>query len=79
MSVYPNPSSGIFNFRLIKEMETDVNIMVMDIQGKEITRRTMNGKSLHEESIDLSFAEKGIYILKVECGDKVFTKKIQLN
>ncbi|MFY7884176.1 MAG: immunoglobulin-like domain-containing protein, partial [Dolichospermum sp.] len=36
MSVYPNPSTGVFNFRLVQSMDEDVNIIITDIQGKEV-------------------------------------------
>jgi hypothetical protein len=79
MSVYPNPSAGIFNLRLVQVMEQDVKVTMMDIQGKEVAHKIINGKNLGEENIDLSSANKGIYIMKVETGSQVYTKKVQLN
>jgi hypothetical protein len=79
MSVYPNPSAGIFNLRLVQLMDQDVKITMMDIQGREVAHKTISGKNLGEESIDLSSANKGIYIMKVETGSQVYTKKVQLN
>jgi hypothetical protein len=60
-------------------MEQDVKVTMMDIQGKEVAHKIINGKNLGEENIDLSSANKGIYIMKVETGSQVYTKKVQLN
>jgi hypothetical protein len=79
MSVYPNPSSGIFNFRLVQVMDNDVKITISDIQGKEVATKIISGKNLTEENLDLSSANRGIYIMKVETGAKVYTMKLQLN
>ncbi|MFY8020846.1 MAG: T9SS type A sorting domain-containing protein, partial [Bacteroidia bacterium] len=79
MSVYPNPSTGIFNIKLLQELDEDVNIVITDIQGKEVARKTINGKKLAEEILDLSSFNKGIYILKIETTSKAYSKKLQIN
>ncbi|MFY8021287.1 MAG: T9SS type A sorting domain-containing protein, partial [Bacteroidia bacterium] len=59
--------------------DEDVNIIITDIQGKEVARKTISGKNLSEESIDLSAANSGIYLMKVETGAKIYMKKLQVN
>jgi hypothetical protein len=60
-------------------MDQDIKVTMMDIQGKEVAHKTISGKNLGEESIDLSSANKGIYIMKVETGSQVYTLKVQVN
>ena len=79
MSIYPNPSNGVFNFRLVQALDQDVKLSVFDIQGKLLNSKVINGNNLREENIDLTGAEKGIYLLKVETGSKVYTRKLQID
>jgi hypothetical protein len=79
MSVYPNPSNGIFNFKLLQETESEIKITISDIQGKVVTTKLMSGKNLSEESVDLTAVNQGIYIMKVESGSQIYTKKLQIN
>jgi hypothetical protein len=79
MNVYPNPSTGLFNFRLVQALDNDVKISISDIQGKEVATKIISGNNLTEETLDLSSANRGIYIMKVETGAKVYTMKLQLN
>jgi len=58
INIYPNPSSGIFNFYSESNIE---NIKVYDYQGKEIYFKII-GNVLGE--IDLSYFKKGIYFIE---------------
>jgi hypothetical protein len=52
---------------------------VTDLLGKSILTENLNGKVLQAQEIDLSKQPSGIYLLKVEAGDKVYMKKIQVD
>jgi hypothetical protein len=79
MSVYPNPTSDKLYLRLVDRMDKDVKVTVMDLLGKSILTENLNGKVLQAQEIDLSKQPSGIYLLKVEAGDKVYMKKIQVD
>lgn len=72
LSVYPNPSSDIFNIQLHNSIE-DVEISVSDITGKRIfsNKKVTNGFEL-----DLSNFSTGIYLLQVQSGSTIVTKKL---
>jgi len=79
MSVYPNPSNGLINLRLAGALPENVKITVLDMLGKEITQMTINGNNLQTQELNLTAQPKGIYFLKVQTGDQVYTKKLQIN
>jgi hypothetical protein len=79
MSVYPNPTSGKLYLRLVDKMDKDIKVTVLDLLGKSILTECLNGKILQAQELDLSKQPSGIYLLKVEAGEKVYMKKIQVD
>jgi uncharacterized repeat protein (TIGR03803 family) len=66
MFVSPNPSSGIFN---VESSTLNASYIITDITGRVVASGQLTGK---QTSIDLSNAQSGVYILKVD------TKAIRL-
>ncbi|MDP3930277.1 MAG: T9SS type A sorting domain-containing protein, partial [Bacteroidota bacterium] len=79
MSVYPNPSNGRINLRLVSPHAENIQVSVFDILGKLVQQQEINGQNLQANELDLSVQPKGFYVLKVQAGDKVYSKKIQVN
>ncbi len=59
LSIYPNPSTGIFNIA-VSGLDTQINYVVMNAQGQEV----YNGNLLESQQLDLSNEAKGIYFIK---------------
>lgn len=72
--MYPNPSSGIVNFRLLPEKGFDLE--VYDAQGKSIISLNHQPASL---ALDFSNYPKGIYLVRMTKGEIVLTKKLIIN
>ena len=79
MSVYPNPSNGLVNMRLADIQAEDVKVVVMDIMGKELLHKTIKANDLQVQELDLTKQAKGIYFLRIQTGDQVYSKKLQVN
>ena len=79
MSVYPNPSNGLIHVRLADVQKEDVQVFVLDMLGKELMHKTISKNNLQTEEIDLQTSPKGFYLLKVQTGDHIYMKKLQLN
>ncbi|MDW3645702.1 MAG: PKD domain-containing protein [Bacteroidia bacterium] len=79
VSVYPNPSQGIF-FLEIEEVKADrLEIQVNDIRGRVVLDKAVDSfSSKTKEQIDLSGNPEGIYFLNVQAGKKRFVQKISL-
>ena len=79
MSVYPNPSNGLIHVRLADVQKEDVQVFILDMLGKEMTHKTISKNNLQTEEIDLQTSPKGFYLLKVQTGDAIYMKKLQVN
>lgn len=67
--LYPNPSNGKFYIANISNIHS---VNVYDIIGHEI----LAIKDLKSNEIDLSNAPRGIYFVKLNVGNKIYTNKI---
>jgi hypothetical protein len=76
ISVYPNPSSDIFNIYLNNIPKYD--IILSDITGK-ILFEDKNTNGVTNYTLNLDRFSNGIYFLKVLTKNKFFTKKLILN
>ncbi len=79
MSVYPNPGNGQFNMRLAGVQQNDIQISIVDMLGKEWLHASISGSNLQAQEFDLTQAPKGIYLLKVQSGQQIFMKKLEIN
>lgn len=74
ISVYPNPSTGIFNLDLTEI--GPANIHINDLLGKEIYTKSINKTGL--ESIQLN-SKPGIYFMTLKTDKGEVTKKLIVN
>ena len=78
ISVFPNPSEGIFQVDLgNSETIQAYNMEIFDISGALVLSFPMPADE-NKQTIDLSSYPKGIYILKVESKENAFTRKIMI-
>ncbi len=71
INIYPNPTQGIVT---INTGSADTQkVSVFDITGKKIYTKT---NLLQNATIDLSNLNNGMYILRIEIADQIFTKRI---
>jgi len=71
VSVFPNPTSGIFNLRVMKF--ENANIRVFDALGKEVLNSRMSDI---QTVIDLSNQAKGLYFVHVDGAGFNYTQKV---
>ena len=77
LTIFPNPSNGIFNIVLETKSNSLAKIKIIDIFGKTVwnnERTLLNG--INAINVNLS---KGNYILLIEENDRLTTKKIIIN
>lgn len=79
ISVYPNPTSGLFNISASNANFTHLTISVLDIQGKEVYNTSdKNNSNNYNKEINLNGLAKGIYYIKLNTGNAVKVQKVVL-
>jgi hypothetical protein len=73
ISIYPNPSQGIV---YVSDLTDNSMITVFDVAGRERFEFDSHGNSASPVKIDLSNLESGVYLLRVNSGDKHSSTKI---
>jgi hypothetical protein len=73
ITIYPNPSNGIFTVNSDSKILEAVSIF--DVFGKEIYRTIEKTQKL---KIDISNLSKGTYLLRIESNGESFGQKIEL-
>ena len=69
ITIFPNPSNGIFKVEVGNLQPTKVKIY--DITGEIIYQ-----SEIRNSEIDLSAKPKGFYFLQMRSGEKIFNKKL---
>ena len=76
LSVYPNPNNGEFNIKF-NANSNNVNVQVFDVRGRSVFNTTFdNVLEEFNESINLGKVNSGIYLLNINDGGNVVTKKL---
>lgn len=74
ISIYPNPSNGVFTISLGDIEPTSIE--VYDLTGKIILSKKDNIVTNFETSINLSNASQGIYFVKINTNNQNIVKRI---
>lgn len=75
IEILPNPNNGIFN--LISSKYPVENVLIYNALGQIIYKNT--NSVLNDLQVDLVSYEKGIYLVKVEISNRIYTKKLIIN
>ncbi|MFC2107048.1 S8 family serine peptidase [Bacteroidota bacterium] len=77
ITVFPNPSNGIFNLELKSLKSRNVRLKVISVSGAVVYEESgINISGTFKKQLNLSKLEKGIYNVIVFDDNKVVTKKI---
>jgi photosystem II stability/assembly factor-like uncharacterized protein len=77
LSVFPNPASDKLFIQLDERTGEPVNLSISDLLGKPVFEGSYGFIGLDRaQSIDVSGFAKGIYLIRLNSGDKVMTRKL---
>ncbi len=77
ISVFPNPSNGLFNLKINLPQEQSISMEVFNLLGEKIqTVATQKLLLVGENNLSFSIAEKGVFVLVVKNNQRTFYRKI---
>lgn len=81
ISCYPNPTQNEVRIQYYIYKPTDVNIQLTDMSGKVIyTHNTKhNDYGLFNDEADMRLLAKGVYLMSVTAGGKIYSKRVVKN
>ncbi|RLD62009.1 MAG: hypothetical protein DRJ05_01325 [Bacteroidetes bacterium] len=80
VNIYPNPSNGILNVELEDPDKSIIRVSVMDLLGQTVFENEFGfGNGIKNQKIDLTDLENGLYIIKLENGNRVYNQKFILD
>ncbi|MFN0202475.1 MAG: T9SS type A sorting domain-containing protein, partial [Bacteroidia bacterium] len=77
-SLFPNPSNGLFNIALTLSKADDVQITVVDLNGKAIFKANRNNVADWNETIQLNMAS-GVYMMEVRTSKGAIHQRIMID
>ncbi|MBX9852531.1 MAG: S8 family serine peptidase [Cytophagaceae bacterium] len=76
IKMHPNPASNYINVEFILDTPQKINIEIYNAIGESlISVKEYESIMLKNYKIDVSQQKKGIYIAKIQIGDKIYTRK----
>ncbi len=77
LSIYPNPSTGVFNISFDSAPGTEVGLRIVSIKGAVVYEETdIRVAGSYNKQLDLNHIAEGVYGVFVSYQDKVVTRKI---
>lgn len=76
LSIFPNPTDGLFSLKVMNGVPKDLNMIIFDNMGKTVLSREYKGKCTYE--CDLRIFSRGEYLIKIVAGSKIMIRKIVL-
>lgn len=75
---YPNPSKDHLNIEATLETASNVHIQIMDITGKSVLSEKFKSTKLLTTQLNLSYLRSGVYLLRIDYGDKKYMERISI-
>ena len=72
LSVYPNPSYGFITLEVGGYSGEPIEMMMYDLRGRQVMTRQINNAQTTLDLVDLA---SGVYVVRLELGEEVVTKK----
>ncbi|MCX6251916.1 MAG: T9SS type A sorting domain-containing protein [Bacteroidetes bacterium] len=76
VKISPNPTNGIMNIKLNGLRNKVTTIKLSDLNGKTICSCEISGQSCASKTIDLTDYPAGVYIVKVQSENNLWTGKV---
>jgi TRAP-type uncharacterized transport system substrate-binding protein len=78
MHIFPNPAYDVINIQYELKTSSELHITLFDLSGKRVVT-LFNGKQTQgnqELILNTSELNKGIYLLQMNVGNEILTRKV---
>ncbi|MCX6257371.1 MAG: peptide-N-glycosidase F-related protein [Bacteroidia bacterium] len=76
ITIYPDPSTGIFNLDMSFNEPQDISVIIYDLMGRRIYDEIIHDVMIENHSIDLSGEPNGLYFARIFSKHKQLTRKL---
>ena len=76
MSIYPNPTRGLFNVEFATEQAKDVEITIVNMLGQVMTSDVVEVNGVYTNQFDLSNESAGVYFIRFTTDEGTLTERI---
>ncbi len=76
VSVYPNPSNGIFSIEMPATLDKSASINVTDALGRVVYSKNEKLNGAYSGQLNLSNLSKGVYVLNIKTGENISMRKL---
>lgn len=73
ISIYPNPSNGIFNIDINSTRNLTINVKIFDVLGQLVDESEIKN---FKSTIDLTSKANGMYFIQINCNGSTYNTKI---
>jgi hypothetical protein len=73
ISIYPNPSFGVFNLQIDNNIENETSYQIVSVEGKIVMENTIVSQMT---TINLKDQDAGIYIVRIQSGNQQIFKRL---
>lgn len=80
LEMFPNPTSNKVTLLFSAKVNSDANIVLSTIEGRELSRDVISiGKEVRSKTLDVSSFTTGLYLVRIETTEGAITKKLSVN
>jgi len=76
LSIYPNPTRGLFNVEFATEQAKDVEISIVNMVGQVISTDVVEVNGVYNNQFDLSNESAGVYFITFTTNEGTLTERI---
>ena len=76
MSVYPNPSNGIFNVSIDLPSQEEVTVAIYDMMGNQVVDVVTGQLQTGSYTVDMTGKAAGMYFVRMTAHNQVFNQKV---
>jgi len=78
LSIYPNPTRGLFNVEFATEQSKDVEISIVNMVGQVISTEVEEVNGVYNNQFDLSNESAGVYFITFTTDEGTLTERITI-